>query len=176
MSVKCTGLFLFDGLFRGCCISPHGERGWYRQSAVLRRPCFHFLWPIPNASLRLTCTFDFAFSPTQHFHSFSNYQPVLATTLALRSDAEECKHSWWKTPLTVFCRLTPHCLRCYSVYMYTLFLLNIWLRLNPSCYAGHVLVLRLCSEVFSRLALEQVHCELQTAAALTSILIHPAGV
>lgn len=35
-------------------------------------------------------------------------------------------------------------------------------------------VLRLCSEVFSGLALEQVHCELQTAAALTSILIHSA--
>lgn len=34
--------------------------------------------------------------------------------------------------------------------------------------------LRLCSEVFRGLALEQVHCELQTAAALTSILIHSA--
>lgn len=107
---ECTGPFLFDGLFRGCCISPHGERGRYRRSRSLQSSLdltftSSDLFQMPVSVLH-TCLTGFL------SHRFVNYQPVLAVTLARSSDAEESKHSWWKTPPTVFCRLTRHRLCC----------------------------------------------------------------
>lgn len=109
MSVKWSP-FLFDGLFRGCCISPHGERGRYQRSRSLQSSLDLtftssdlFQMPVSVLHACLTCFLS---------HRFVNYQPALAVTPAGGSDAEESKHSWWKTP-AVFCRLTRHRLCCY---------------------------------------------------------------
>lgn len=96
-------------LFRGCCISPRGERGRHRRSRSLQSSLDLtftssdlFQMPVSVLHACLTCFLS---------HRFVNYQPELTVTPARGSDAES-KHSRWKTPPTVFCRLTRHRLCC----------------------------------------------------------------
>lgn len=134
---------------------------------------FHFLWPILHACL-IWLTPPHMTSTASLIINQSKLKCWLAarTQKNLNVPDENSSRSFPLLDTETSCAAVP----LWGTFrvMYTLSLLHIWLQLNLNCYTGHVSVLRLCSEVFSRLALEQASCELQRAAAPTSVLIPSA--